>query len=130
MVYKRFAVVLGMFMANQVRAAGQTPLPHIVSAQEHGHQIMEAHRIVSSLLPTARLLLSPDFGGFPPHFNLSFARGYAPDPSLDHFSPIDKVKAESTQAHQPSVKDLRALTANSLRLTCAPHVSMLGTCQR
>ena len=91
-MYKRFIVLLGVFMGSQVPAAGQTPVPQIGLAQEHDGRIMATHRIVSPRLPTVRLLLSEDFGKFPAHFSLPFAGAQAPGPSLDHFSPIDKLR--------------------------------------
>ena len=90
--YKRFIVLLGMFLGSQVPVAGQTPVPQIVLAEEHGAQIMTMHRTVSIPLMTSSFLLSQDSGKSPAHFSLQFAGAYQRDPSLDHFSPIDEVK--------------------------------------
>jgi hypothetical protein len=91
-MYKRFILLLGMFLGSHVPVAGQTPVPQIVLAQEHGAQIMTMHRTVSPTLPAARFLLSQSLGKFPAHFSLLFAGAYQRDPSLEHFSPMDEVK--------------------------------------
>jgi hypothetical protein len=102
-MYKRFILLLGMFLGSHVPVAGQTPVPRIVLAQEHGAQIMTMQRTVSLPLPTARFLLSQDPGElFPARFSLLFARAYQHDPSQEHFSPMDVVKTLTlTQSSLP-----------------------------
>ena len=102
-MYKRFILVLGMFLGSHVPVAGQIPAPQIVLAQEHGAQIMTIHRTVSPPLPTARFLLSQDPGElFPARFSLLFAGAYQHDPSQEHFSPMDVVKTLTlTQSSLP-----------------------------
>jgi hypothetical protein len=99
---KRFILLLGMFLGSHVPVAGQTPVPQIVLAQEHGEQIMTMHRTVSPPLLTARFLLSQDPGEFPARFSLLFAGAYQHDPSLEHFSAMDEVKTLTlTQSSLP-----------------------------
>jgi hypothetical protein len=101
-MYKRFSVLLGMFLGSHVPVAGQTPLPNIILAQEHDAQIMTMHRTVSPPLPAARFLLSQDLGKFPVHLSLLFAGAYQRDPSLEHYSPMDEVKTLTlTQSSLP-----------------------------
>jgi hypothetical protein len=101
-MYKRFILLLGMFLGSHMPVAGQTPVPQIVLAQEHGAQIMTMPRTVSIPLMTSSFLLSQDPGKPPAHFTLQFAGAYQRDPSLDHFSPMDEVKTLTlTQSNLP-----------------------------
>ena len=98
-MYKRFILVLGIFLGSHVPVAGQTPVPQIVPAQEHAAQMMMMPRIP---LMTSSFLLSQDPGKSPAHFSLQFAGVYKRDPSLDHFSPMDEVKTLTlTEASLP-----------------------------
>jgi hypothetical protein len=101
-MYKRFVLLLGMFLGSHVPVAGQTPVPQMVLAQEHGAQIMTMPRTVSIPLMTSSFLLSQDPGKPPAHFSLQFAGAYQRDSSLDHFSPMEEVKTLTlTQASLP-----------------------------
>ena len=101
-MYKRFILVLGMFLGSHVPVAGQTPVPQIVLAQEHGAQIMTMPRTVSIPLMTSSFLLSQDPGNPPAHFSLQFVGAYQCDPSLEHSSPKDQVKTLTlTQSSLP-----------------------------
>ena len=101
-MYKRFILLLGMFLGSHVPVAGQTPVPQVVLAEEHGAQIMTMPRPVSILLLTPSFLLSQDPGKFPAHFSLLFGGAYPRDPSLEHFSPMDEVKTLTlTQSSLP-----------------------------
>jgi hypothetical protein len=101
-MYKRFILLLGMFLGSHVPVAGQTPVPQIVLAQEHGAQIMTIPRTVSILLLTPSFLLSQDPGKFPAHSSLLFAGAYERDHSLQHLSPMDEVKTLTlTQSSLP-----------------------------
>jgi hypothetical protein len=101
-MYKRFVLLLGMFLGSHVPVAGQTPVPQIVLAQEHGAQIMTMPQTVSIPLMTSSFLLSQDPGKPPAHFSLQFAGAYQHDPSLEHFSPMDEVKTLTlTQSSLP-----------------------------
>jgi hypothetical protein len=104
-MYKRFILLLGMFLGSHVPAAGQTPVAQIVLTQEHGAQIMTTPRTVLIPLLTPSFLLSQDPGKFPAHFSVLFAGGYQRDPSLEHFSPMDEVKTLTlTQSSLPLVQ--------------------------
>src|SRR5207249_3453196 len=101
-MYKRFILVLGMFLGSHVPVAGRTPVPQIVLAQEHGAQIMTMPRTVSIPLMTSSFLLSQDPGNPPAHFSLQFVGAYQCDPSLEHSSPKDQVKTLTlTQSSLP-----------------------------
>jgi hypothetical protein len=91
-MYKRFIVLLGMFLGSHVPVAGQTPVPQIVLAQKHGAQIMTMSRTVSIPLLNPPFLLSQAPGKFPAHFSLMFAGAYQRELSLEHFAPMDEVK--------------------------------------
>lgn len=101
-MYKRFILLLGIFLGSHVPVARQTPVPQIVPAQEHAAQMMKMPRTVSIPLMTSSFLLSQDPGKSPAHFSLQFAGVYKRDPSLDHFSPMDEVKTLTlTEASLP-----------------------------
>jgi hypothetical protein len=101
-MYKRFIVLLGMFLGSRVPVAGQTPVPQIVLAEQRSAQIMTMHRTVSIPLMTSSFLLSQDPRKSPAHFSLQFAGAYQRDPSLEHFSPMDEVKTLTlTQSSLP-----------------------------
>src|ERR1700746_1535907 len=91
-MYKRFILLLGMFLGSHMPVAGQTPVPQIVLAQEHGAQIMTMPRTASIPLMTSSFLLSQEPGKPAAHFSLQFVGAYQCDPSLEHFSPMDQVK--------------------------------------
>lgn len=101
-MYKRFILLLGMFLGSHVSVAGQTPVPQIVLAQEHGAQIMKMPRTVSIPLLNPSFLQSQAPGKFPAHFSLMFAGAYQRELSLEHFSPMDEVKTLTlTQSSLP-----------------------------
>jgi hypothetical protein len=101
-MYKRFILLLGMFLGSHVPVAGQIPVPQIVLAQRHGAQIMTMPRTVSIPLLTSSFLLSQAPGKFPAQFNLRSAGAYQRDLSLEHFSPMDEVKTLTlTQSSLP-----------------------------
>jgi hypothetical protein len=101
-MYKRFILLLGMFLGSHVPVAGQTPVPQMVLAQEHGAQIMTMPRTVSIPLLPPSFLLSQDPGRFPAHVSVLVLGAYQGDPSLEHFSPMDEVKTLTlTQSSLP-----------------------------
>ena len=102
MVYKRFIVLLGMFLGGYPPVAGQTPVRQIVLAQEHGAQIMTMPRTVSIPVLIPSFLLAQDPGKSPAHFSRLFVGVYQRDPSLEDFSPMDEVKTMTlTQSSLP-----------------------------
>lgn len=104
-MYKRFILMLGMFLGSHVPVAGQSPTPQIVLAQGHGAQIMTMHRTVSTPLPPASFLLSQDSGKSPAQFALLFAGASERDHSLENLSPMDQVKTLTlTQSTLPLVQ--------------------------
>jgi len=90
-MYKRFILLLGMFLGSHTPVTAQTPVPQIVLAQQHVVQIMTMHR-TGSALPVAYLLLTQDPGKSPARFNLLFVGAYDRDTSLEHLSGMDEVK--------------------------------------
>lgn len=91
-----------MFLGSRAPMAGQTPVPQIVLAQEHGAQIMTMPRTLSISSATSSFLLSQDPGKSSAHFSLQFAGAYQRDHSLDHFSPMDEVRTLTlTQSSLP-----------------------------
>jgi hypothetical protein len=104
-VYKRFILLLGMFLGSLGPIAAQTPVPRIVLAQERVAPIITTLRKISSPLPSASFLLAQDAGKSNAHFTLSFAGAYEPDYSLEHLSPMDEVRTSIlTQASLPLVR--------------------------
>lgn len=76
--YKRFIVLLGIFLGSHVPAVAQTPAPPIVLEQERVAPTLTMYRAVSTLLPAASFLLHQDRGDSPVHFSLLFAGAYKP----------------------------------------------------
>jgi hypothetical protein len=92
-VYRRFILLLGMFLGSYVPMAGQTPAPQIVLAQEHILPVMTTLRTVSIPLPTASFLRSQDPGESLAHFSLPFVGAYERYDGLQHLSQMVKVKS-------------------------------------
>jgi hypothetical protein len=103
-MYKRFIVLLGVFLASHAPAAAQAPLPQILLAQEHGAPIMTILRTVSPPLLTASLLLYQDPGKSPVYFSHLFAGAYERD-HMEFLSPMEDVKTLFfTQSSLPLVQ--------------------------
>ena len=81
-MYKRFIVLLVIFLGSHVPAVAQTPSPQIVLEQEHPAPTRSMFRVVSTPLPAASFLLHLDRGDSPVQFNLLFAGAHKPDLSL------------------------------------------------
>jgi hypothetical protein len=92
-VYRRFILLLGMFLGSYVPMVGQTPAPQIVLAQEHTAPGMTMLRTVSIPLPTASFLRSQDLGESLAHFSLPFVGAYERDDGLLHLSQMVRVKS-------------------------------------
>ena len=93
MVYRRFILLLGMFLGSYVPVAGQTPAPQIVLVQEHIAPVMTTLRAVSVPLPAASFLRSQDLGKSPAYFSLPFAGAYERYDELLDLSHMVKVKS-------------------------------------
>jgi hypothetical protein len=94
-MYKRFIVLLGIFLGSDVPAVAQTPAPKIVLAQISVAPTMHTVtmlRTISTPLPAASLLLYQDPRKFPTHFSPIFAGTYVDDRSLEHLPPMEEVK--------------------------------------
>jgi hypothetical protein len=89
--YKRFIVLLGIFLGSCVPAAAQTPAPQIVLAQERVAPTITTHRTISTPLLTASLLYQ-DPGKSPAHFSHLFAGVYERDNGMERFLTTEEVK--------------------------------------
>jgi hypothetical protein len=90
--YKRFILLLGIFLGSHAPVLAQTPAPQIVPAQERVVPTMAMLRTVSTRLPTASFLLSQDPGRSPAHFSRLFAGAYERDHSLERLPHMEEVK--------------------------------------
>jgi hypothetical protein len=104
-VYRRFILLIGMFLLCRVSEAAQTAEQQIVPAQEHIAPVMTTLRTASISLSAASFLRSQDPRKSPAHFSLLLSGAYEPDHSLEHLSPMDKVKTLTlTQSSLPLVQ--------------------------
>jgi hypothetical protein len=92
MMYKRFIVLLGMFLSSHVLAGAQTPIPQIVLSQERIAPIMPMLRKVSTPLPAASFLLYQDSEKSPVRFDHLFAGPYERDHSLERLPRVEEFK--------------------------------------
>jgi hypothetical protein len=101
-MYKRFILLLGVLLGSHLPVAGQTPVPQIVLARERGAQIVTMSRPLSIPLLNPSFLLSQDLGQSPAPFSLMFRGAYQRGLSLEHFSPMERVKTLTlTQSSLP-----------------------------
>jgi hypothetical protein len=92
-VYRRFILLIGMFLGSYVLMVGQTPAPQIVLVQEHIAPVMTTLRTVSIPVQAASFLQSRDPGKSPAHFSVPFAGAYERYDGLLHLSQMVKVKS-------------------------------------
>jgi hypothetical protein len=92
-VYRRFNLLLGMFLGSYLPVAGQTLAPQIALSQEHIAPVMTTLRTASIPSPAASFLQSQDLGKPPAYFSLPFAGGYERYDGLPHLSQMVKVKS-------------------------------------
>ena len=105
MKYKRFIVLLGIFLGSHAPAVAQTPAPQIVLTQERVAPTTIMLRTISIPLPTASFLLSQDPGKYPAHFSRLFAGAYERDNSLERLPKMEEVKTLFfTQSSLPLVQ--------------------------
>jgi len=104
-MYKRFIVLLGIFLGSHAPTAAQTHLPQIILAQKHVAPIMTVFRMASAPLPTTSYVLYPDPGKSPARFSQLFAGTNEHALSMDRLSPVEEVKTLfSTQSSLPLVQ--------------------------
>ena len=103
MAYKRFIVLLGIFLGSHVPAVAQTAAPQLVPAQERVAPTATMLRTVWAASPGTFYAQSQDPGKSPAHFSrVMMAGAYESDPSLERLSPMEKVKTVYfTQASLP-----------------------------
>jgi hypothetical protein len=92
-VYRRFILLLGMFLGSHVPVAGQTLAPQIVLSQEHIAPVTTTLRTVLVPLPAASFLRSQEPGKSLAYFSLPFAGTYERSDGLQHLSQMVKVKS-------------------------------------
>jgi hypothetical protein len=105
--YKRFIVLLGIFLGSHAPAVAQTPAPQIVLTQERvaPTTMAMALRTISIPLPAASFLLSRDPGKSPAHFSRLFAGAYERDNRLERLPKMEEVKTLFfTQSSLPLVQ--------------------------
>jgi hypothetical protein len=101
-MHKEFSLLIGMFLLCRVSEAAQTAGPQIVLVKEHIAPVMTMLHPVSIPLPGASLLGNQNPRETPAHFSLLLSGAYEPDHSLEHLSPMDKVKTLTlTQSSLP-----------------------------
>src|SRR5580693_1244464 len=105
MEYKRFCVLLGIFMASHVPAVAQTPAPQIVPAQVRVVPTVTLLRAVPTAAPATSFLRSQDLGRFPAQFSRAVAGAYESDHTLELLPPMEQVKTTFfTQSSVPLVQ--------------------------
>jgi len=91
-MYKRFIVLLGIFLGCHAPVAAQTPAPQIILAPEPVAAAITTLPTVSPPPLTASLLLYQDSGKSPVHFSRLFAGAYDRDHSSGLLPPTEVVK--------------------------------------
>jgi len=90
--YKRFIVLLGIFLGSHVPAVAQTAAPQLVPAQERVAPTMTMLRTVSTASPATFYLQSQDPGNSTAHFSRVLLGAYGSDSSLERFAPMEHIK--------------------------------------
>jgi hypothetical protein len=91
-MYKRFIVLLGIFLGSHAPAAAQTPAPQIILVPEHLAPAITMLRPVSLPSLTASFPLYQDPGKFTIHFSGLSSGAYERDPSLEHLPGMKVVR--------------------------------------
>jgi len=103
-MYKRLITLLGIALCSFAPAAGQTPSPRIVLAQEHVAPIITL-RTVSNPVPPSSFLLSQEPGKPPVRFSYLFAGAAELDPGTELLPSVKRVKTLFyTQSSLPLVQ--------------------------
>jgi hypothetical protein len=125
-MYKRFIMLLGLFLGSCAPAAAQTPAPQIVLAQEHFAPAITMIRTVSTPSPTASFLPYRDPGISPANFNRLFAGANERDHSLERLPPMEASKTFFfTQSNLPLVQ----LWSGRLQLDAFQHTLYIQNVQ-
>jgi hypothetical protein len=104
-MYKRLITLLGVSLCSLLPAAGQTPAPRIVPAQEHVGPIITMLRTVLIPVPPTSFLLYRDPGKPPVHFSYLFAGATELDPGTELLPSVKTVKTLFyTQSSLPLVQ--------------------------
>jgi hypothetical protein len=90
--YKRFIVLLGIFLASPVLAVAQTPPARIVLAQERVAPTLAMFPAALTPLPAASFLSYQDRGKPLDHFSSVLAGAYKRDRSLVRLPPTEKFR--------------------------------------
>jgi len=91
-MYKRFILLLGMFLGSLAPAAAQAPAPQIILASEPIAPAITMLPAVSPPLRTASFPLYPDPTKFTVHFSGLSSGAYERDPSLEHLPGMKVVR--------------------------------------
>jgi hypothetical protein len=91
-MYKRFTLLLGIFLGSHEPAVAQTPAPQIVLVQERVSTTVTILPTASAPLPTASFLVPQNPGKSSTHFTWQFAGTYERDHSLEPLPPMEKVR--------------------------------------
>jgi len=91
-MYKRFIVLLGMFLGSHAPAAARTPAPQMVLAQERVAPTMTMLRTVSAPLPAASFQMHQDPVKSPAHFSSLVVGAYERDHNMERLPPTEEVK--------------------------------------
>lgn len=104
-MYKRFITLLGISLCSLKPAAGQTPAPGMVLAQEHVAPIITMLRTVSIPVAPTFFLLYQGPGKPPVHFSYRFAGVTELDPGPELLPSVKEVKTLFyTQSSLPLVQ--------------------------
>ncbi len=105
MAYKRFIVLLGIFLGSHAPAVAQTAAPQLVPAQERIVPTMTMLRTVSTASPATFYSRSQDPGNSAAHFRRVLVGAYEIDPSLECLAPMEQIKTlYFTQSSLPLVQ--------------------------
>jgi hypothetical protein len=91
-MYKRFIVLLGMFLGSNVLAAAQTAPPQMVLAQNRVAPTLTILRMVSAPMPTTSLRLRQDPVKSPAHSGPVVTGAYERDHTMERLPQTEEVK--------------------------------------